>query len=67
VLRAVVPHLARHYRITWMGVGYKGETRQLGSHVLLMPTNLHGGDMLGAYAARLNWGALAPDAVLALK
>ena len=23
VLREVLPHLARHYRITWMGVGYK--------------------------------------------
>jgi glycosyltransferase involved in cell wall biosynthesis len=66
VLRAVVPHLARHYRITWMGVGYKSEARQLGPHVLLAPTNLRGGDMVGAYAARLNWRALAPDAVLAL-
>ena len=66
VLRAVVPHLARHYRITWFGVGYQGEPRQLGPEVLLQPTNLHGGDMVGAYAARLNWPALGADAVLAL-
>lgn len=66
VLQAVVPHLARHYRVTWMGVGYKGEPRQLDPRVRLLPTNLRGGDLVGAYEARLNWSALAPDAVLAL-
>jgi D-inositol-3-phosphate glycosyltransferase len=66
VLRAVVPHLARHYRITWMGVGYRGPTRSLLPHVTLEPTNLSGGDMVGAYSARLNWETLGADAVLAL-
>jgi D-inositol-3-phosphate glycosyltransferase len=66
VLRAVLPHLARHYRITWFGVGYHAEPRSLASDVLLRPTNLRGGDMVGAYAARLSWGELAADAVLAL-
>lgn len=66
VLRALIPYLAREYRITWMGVGYRGEPRMIDPGVLLLPTNLRGGDLVGAYSARLNWGALAPDAVLAL-
>jgi glycosyltransferase involved in cell wall biosynthesis len=66
VLRELLPHLAQHYRITWMGVGYKGQPRQLGPDVLLLPTNLAGGDLVGAYGARLNWASLEADAVLAL-
>ena len=66
VLRALVPFFARHFRITWMGVGYQGEPRELAPGVLLRPTNLHGGDLMGAYAARLEWDTLAPDAVFAL-
>jgi glycosyltransferase involved in cell wall biosynthesis len=66
VLRALVPFFARRFRVTWMGVGYQGEPRELAPGVLLRPTNLHGGDMMGAYAARLEWDTLAPDAVFAL-
>jgi D-inositol-3-phosphate glycosyltransferase len=66
VLRALVPFFARHFRITWMGVGYQGEPRELAPGVLLRPTNLNGGDLMGAYAARLEWESLAPDAVFAL-
>jgi glycosyltransferase involved in cell wall biosynthesis len=66
VLRAVVPHLARYFRITWRGVGYRAPARTLMPHVTLQPTNLRGGDMVGAYAARLGWQMLGADAVLAL-
>jgi D-inositol-3-phosphate glycosyltransferase len=66
VLRALVPFFCRHFRVTWMGVGYQGEPRELAPGVLLRPTNLNGGDLMGAYAARLEWEALAPDAVFAL-
>ena len=58
VLEAIVPHLARDYRITWMGVGYRGPVREWAHGVKLEPTNLAGGDMVGAYAARLRWKAL---------
>jgi D-inositol-3-phosphate glycosyltransferase len=66
VLRALVPFFAQHFRITWMGVSYQGEPRQLAPGVLLRPTNLNGGDLMGAYASRLEWDTLAPDAVFAL-
>jgi len=66
VLQALLPHLTQFYRITWMGVGYQGPARQLGERVLLRPTNLHGGDLVGAYAARKEWASLAADVVLAL-
>lgn len=66
VLQALLPHLAQVYRITWMGVGYQGPERQLSERVRLRPTNLHGGDLVGAYAARKEWATLAADAVLAL-
>jgi len=66
VLEALVPHLVSDYRITWMGVGYRGPVCEWGSGVRLEPTNLDGGDMVGAYAARLRWRELAPDFVFAL-
>jgi glycosyltransferase involved in cell wall biosynthesis len=66
VLQALLPHLAQVYRITWMGVGYQGPVRQLSERVQLRPTNLRGGDLVGAYGARKEWPALAVDAVLAL-
>jgi len=66
VLEALVPHLARDYRITWMGVGYRGPVREWAPGIRLEPTNLEGGDMVGAYAARLRWRELAPDLVFAL-
>ncbi len=66
VLEALVPHLARDYRITWMGVGYRGPGREWGEGVRLEPTDLDGGDMVGAYGARLRWEALGADLVFAL-
>lgn len=66
VLRALVPHLRRRYRITWMGVGYRGPVRELDARVHVRPTNLHGGDMVGAYGAAREWESLGADAVLAL-
>ena len=66
VLSALLPWLSRRLRITWMGVGYQGEPLRLADDVTLLPTNRDGGDMMGAYAARLAWGGLAPDLVLAL-
>lgn len=66
VLEALLEPLARRYDITWMGVGYKGEPRALAERVRLLPTNLEGGDLVGAYATRLNWSELRPDLILAL-
>jgi len=66
VLQALLPYLVREYRITWVGVGYQGPPTDLAAGVRLLPTNLTGGDLMGAYALRLNWGALAADAILAL-
>lgn len=66
VLLALLPWLSQRFRVTWMGVGYQGERLMLGDGVTLLPTNLRGGDMMGAYAARLAWHELAPDLVLAL-
>ncbi len=66
VLEALVPQLAQEYRITWMGVGYRGQAFDWAQGVRLEPTDLHGGDMVGAYGARLRWSELAPDIVFAL-
>jgi glycosyltransferase involved in cell wall biosynthesis len=49
-----------------MGVGYKGPALRLLDDVVVRPTNLNGGDLVGAYEARLTWASLAADAVLAL-
>lgn len=66
VLEALVPYLAREFRITWLGVGYRGPAREWAPGVRLEPTNLEGGDMVGAYAARLRWCELRPDVLFAL-
>ncbi len=66
VLQALLPHFARRFRITWIGVGYRGEPRQLAPHVRLLPTNLRGGDLMGAWALRQDWARHAPDIVFAL-
>ncbi|MGB0513720.1 MAG: hypothetical protein ACPGJE_02635 [Wenzhouxiangellaceae bacterium] len=66
VLEALLPHLAKHFRVTWMGIGYQGEPRQLAPSINLLPTNLNGGDLVGAWQARLDWENLKPDCVLAL-
>lgn len=66
VLLAIIPFLREHFRITWLGIGYRGEPFELCEGVRILPTNLRGGDMVGAYYARLHWEVLAPDAVFAL-
>lgn len=66
VLLTLLPYLRRHFRITWLGIGYRGEPVDLVEGVRLLPTNLRGGDMTGAYYARLNWDALGPDIVFLL-
>lgn len=66
VLLALLPFLRRHFRVTWLGVGYREEPFDLCDGVRLLPTNVRGGDMVGAYYARMNWDRLAPDAVFVL-
>jgi D-inositol-3-phosphate glycosyltransferase len=66
VLEALLPELAKVFRITWFGVGYRGAGFDWSEHVHVQPTNLHGGDLVGAYEARLRWDELQADAVFAL-
>lgn len=66
VLQALVPYLQAKFRITWLGVGYLGEPFDLCEGVRVLPTNVRGGDMVGAYYARKNWTTLAPDLVFVL-
>lgn len=66
VLLALLPFLRKHFKITWLGIGYRGEPVDLVEGVRLLPTNLRGGDITGAYYARLNWNTLAPDLVFLL-
>lgn len=66
VLESLLPWLSREYRVSWMGVGYQGEPFDWSPAVRVWPTNLRGGDLVGAYAAARQWEQLRPDAVLAL-
>ncbi len=66
VLLALIPHLRQAFRITWLGVGYQGPAFELAPGVQVLPTNLHGGDLVGAYHARRHWNALSPDLVFVL-
>jgi len=66
VLLSLLPFLRSKFRITWLGVGYRGEPFDLCEGVHVLPTNLRGGDMVGAYYARKNWKTLAPDLVFVL-
>jgi D-inositol-3-phosphate glycosyltransferase len=66
VLEALLPELAKIFRITWFGVGYRGPAFDWAEHVHVQPTNLHGGDLVGAYEARLRWDELQADVVFAL-
>ncbi len=66
VLEALLPALTRHFAITWMGVGYRGPVFAHSPDVRVLPTNLHGGDLVGAYEARERWNELQPDAIFAL-
>ena len=66
VLEALAGRLSHQFRITWFGVGYQGNPRWLSELVSVQPTNLRGGDLVGAYEVRSRWRELQPDAVLAL-
>ncbi len=66
VLLSLLPFLRSKFRITWLGVGYLGEPFDLCEGVHVLPTNVRGGDMVGAYYARKNWRSLAPDLVFVL-
>lgn len=66
VLLTLLPFLREHFKITWLGIGYRGEPVDLVDGVRLLPTNLRGGDITGAYYARLNWNTLTPDLVFLL-
>lgn len=66
VLQSLLPSLVRQHRITWLGIGYQGPPQTLGPDVELLPTNLRGGAICGAYWLRQNWSQIAPDAVLVL-
>ena len=66
VLAALAARLAHQFRITWFGVGYRGDPLSLSENLFLQPTNLRGGDLVGAYAVRSRWDEIRPDAVLAL-
>lgn len=66
VLEALALRLSHQFRITWCGVGYQGLPVSLAKNILLEPTKLRGGDLVGAYGVRSRWRELAPDAVLAL-
>ena len=66
VLLAVIPFLRQHFRITWLGIGYQGEPFNVSDEVRVLPTNLRGGYLVGAYYVRQNWQELAPDVVFAL-
>lgn len=66
VLKTLLPFLAQRHRLTWMGVGYQGQPRRLAANVELRPTNLHGGDLVGAWQTRLDWSRLGADKVLAM-
>ena len=66
VLEALLPTFAKQFEVIWMGVGYRGPETQLTPHVRLLPTNLEGGDLVGAYQARERWLEFSPDAIFAL-
>lgn len=61
-----MPAFTQVFRVSWLGVGYQGPAFAWSPLVRVLPTNLRGGDLVGACDARLNWSELAADAVLAL-
>lgn len=50
VLEALLQQLAAYYTIHWLGLGYRGEKKEM-SWGTLYPSNLKGGDVFGAYEA----------------
>lgn len=61
VMRDILSRLASAYDIHHVGIGYRGAPRSDGLH--LHPTNLHGGDIFGAYQCRALLDQLRPDLV----
>ncbi|MCB1629376.1 MAG: glycosyltransferase [Xanthomonadales bacterium] len=66
VLEALLPELASHFSVTWLGVGYDGPAIDHPSGARVLPTNVHGGDIVGAIWLRDHWPDLRPDALFAL-
>lgn len=66
VLEALLPALLRRFRVTWLGVGYQGPPCEHPSGARILPTNLRGGDIVGAVWLAQHWEQLAPDGLLAL-
>ncbi|HJT98481.1 MAG TPA: glycosyltransferase [Rhodanobacteraceae bacterium] len=66
VLDKLTRGLAARYRVRWYGVGHHGDPLELADGIEIVPTNLRGGDVLGAYALARELPALRPRAIFAL-
>jgi glycosyltransferase involved in cell wall biosynthesis len=66
VLESLLPYLQSAFAVSWYGVGYRGAPFSPLPDVSVMPTNVAGGDLVGAFAAASDWPRVRPDAVLAL-
>jgi D-inositol-3-phosphate glycosyltransferase len=64
VMRSILERLETRYDIHQIGIGYRGAPRRDGIH--LYPSNLHGGDVFGAYQCRSLVERLRPDVVFIL-
>jgi D-inositol-3-phosphate glycosyltransferase len=64
VMSSILERLAASYDVHQIGIGYRGEPRTDG--VRLYPSNLHGGDVFGAYQCRSYLERLQPDVVFIL-
>ena len=51
VMEMLAEHFSQRYHVHYIGVGYHGDVIQEGD-ITIYPTNLHGGDIMGAYQAR---------------
>jgi glycosyltransferase involved in cell wall biosynthesis len=66
VLSSLAAHWVAHYRVRWYGVGYRGDPLRVADGLDLVPTNLRGGDILGAYALARELPALDAAAIFVL-
>jgi len=66
VLTMLTEAFRAHYRVQWHGVGYHGDRRELMPDIELVPTNLRGGDILGAYALASELSSLRAAAIFVL-
>lgn len=65
VMEMLVEHFAQQYKIHYIGVGYQGAAIR-DENVTIYPTNLQGGDVMGAYQARDLIKEIHPDFVFIL-